>query len=402
MSRPVRRWVKPAIVISAGAVMLAATVPITLAMTLGASSPAIVRRVAPFDARSAATIAYLGATSNPQQWVRWDALADQALHRDPTVVLAAVTRGMIAEQRGDPASTLRWLHYADRLSRRDLTTQLWFIEQRVQAGDVQGALARYDVALRASPEASPILYPILTRAASTPEVATALNQLLRHRPSWGAGFTDHFIQNSSDWPAMVRVTSGVINRDPINGPAQLSALVGRLVSVGQFDLAWDTYRDFTGVKQSDATVRDDSFADPSPISAFEWTYADGQALSPERGLEGGRTVLYLPTAPDRDGDAARQLIRFRAGGKWQLSALVSAGEPPVADVPRLALRCAAAPGQVLANLPFPPSSSPSTVKGEFTVPGSCRYAWLSVALRQPAEAIGDIRAYITKVGLRQL
>lgn len=403
MSLPVsRRRAELAAIFGAGVAMLAVTVLVTLAGLLRGSDPATAHRIVPFDARAAAAIAYQGATTVPEKWARWDSLAAQALRRDPTAVLAAVSRGIIAGQRGDAASSSRWFRYSDRLSRRDLTTQLWFIEQRVQAGDVRGALARYDVALRASPSASPLLYPILAQAASTPAVAVALNTLLRSRPAWGTSFIDHLIQRSNDARTIVGVTSGVINHDPVNGERQLTALIARLVSAGQYDLAWRAYLDFGRPKSGESmVVHDGSFASPAPISAFEWIYADPVPLSPERGLEGERSVLYLPANPDRDGVTARQLVRFPGGGRWRLGALTGFSEQSAADAPRLTLRCATTPNQLLIDLPFLPSSSRSALAGDFTVSESCRYAWLSITVRQPSEPTKQVRPYISDISLRR-
>ena len=41
-------------------------------------------------------------------------------------------------------------HFASSLSRRDVPTQLWLIEDAVRKNDIPGALSHYDAALRSS------------------------------------------------------------------------------------------------------------------------------------------------------------------------------------------------------------------------------------------------------------
>lgn len=376
-------------------------VQVTVAGVFRERDPSLVRQIAPFDAPSAALLAYRevtqGETSNLPQV---DALATTALRRDPTATPAAIARGLIADLRGDHPTARRWFRYADRLSKRDLLTQLWFIEDRVQAGDVPGALARYDLALRATPSSSSLLFPIMAQAASTAEVGPGLNALLRTRPTWGSSFVSYLISSSKDLEAIVRTTMGVINRDPVNGRDQLAALVGRLVSEGRYDLAWRVYQAFGRNRGSNAVVRDNTFSDMVPVSAFEWAYPDALSLSPEHGQEGGKSVLYVPANPDQDGEAARQLVKL-GKGIWRLSAKVGANTQPPVDAPRLRVRCADASGRMLIDIPFPQTSSVSKIAGDFTAPANCSYAWLSIAVRQPTEPMPGARPFITDLALNR-
>lgn len=400
-ARSSRRTIKTAVIVAIGVAMMAVVVPVTVAGTMRTGNPSVARRIAPFDALASATAAYQGITLVPQpRWAQSDALAAQALRRDPTAVAAVVTRGLVAEQRGDQPAARRWFEYADRLGKRDFATQLWFIEDRVRAGDVKGVLARYDLALRASPGASTVLYPILTQAAAAPEVGAALNVLLRTRPAWGSSFVSHLIRTSSDPAAIIRVTTGVIDRDSVNGKDQMAALVGRLVAAGQYDLAWRAYRAFGRPGGGGTVVRDGSFADPASVGAFEWSYADALPLAPEHGLEGGRPVLFLPANPDQDGEAVRQLVRLGEGA-WRLSARIGASTQSGADAPRLTVRCADAPERPLIEIPFRPAPAEAMLTGEFSAPPACGYAWLAIAVRQPTEPTSAARAYITDVALRR-
>lgn len=380
---------------------LMVVVPTTVAGTLRSQSLPLVRRVAPFDAPAMASAAYEGVQRDfSADMAPFDFLAAQALRRDPTSSFAAISHGLIADLRGDKRTARRWFNYADRLSRRDLPTQLWFIEQHVQAGDISGALARYDLALRGTPSASTILYPTLASAASDPQVAVELNRMLRHRPNWGSSFVDHLIAQSNDPIAIVRVTNGVLNHDPVNGANQLTAIVAKLLAGGRYELAWSSYRAFGHQGARSETVRDGSFENATPVSAFEWDYAEDPSLLPERGLDAGKHVLYIPSNPNHDGDVARQLVRL-GSGEWLLSAANGSTTQQPGDEPHLRVQCAGAQDEPLADLSFARSDASTSIGARFAAPASCTFAWISIAVRQPAEPTTGARSYVSNVSLRR-
>ncbi|MFV3464693.1 hypothetical protein ACNJFH_21305, partial [Mycobacterium tuberculosis] len=87
-------------------------------------------------------------------------LAQAALQRDPMSVRAVSTLAFLAAEKGNAVQAARLLAYSERLSRRDLPTQLALIETKVQANDVVGALVHYDRALRTSKTSEAILVPV--------------------------------------------------------------------------------------------------------------------------------------------------------------------------------------------------------------------------------------------------
>src|SRR3546814_1290750 len=84
--------------------------------------------------------------------------------------------------RGDQAKGERLLAYSQKLSRRDLRTQLMAIELAVAQGDISGALRHYDIALRTKKNAPELLFPVLTSALPDPrseERTSELQSLMR-------------------------------------------------------------------------------------------------------------------------------------------------------------------------------------------------------------------------------
>ena len=117
-------------------------------------------------------------------------LAQAALRQDPTAVSAVATLGLQTGLRGDVVHTRRLFDYAQRLSRRDIRTQLWAIEDAVARDDIPAALHHYDIALRTIPMASDLLFPILAGALDQSAIRTNIVLTLRQQPTpqWGPKF----------------------------------------------------------------------------------------------------------------------------------------------------------------------------------------------------------------------
>ena len=81
-----------------------------------------------------------GPQASPQDRARAVAAAHEALRHDPTAVEAVATLGLDAMLRGDEPKADRLLAYSQRMSRRDLRTQLTAIELAVARDDIAGAL----------------------------------------------------------------------------------------------------------------------------------------------------------------------------------------------------------------------------------------------------------------------
>lgn len=147
----------------------------SIASVLQKSDPAVAYRFTLNDGRVTAILArsLSGVDARPADRALADRLGRKALRQDPTAVVAVSTLGFDAQLRGQTAEAQRLFGYAEALSRRDLQTQVWAIENSVAQGDVAAALHHYDIALRTSPDAQAVLFPILASAISTQPVRAA-------------------------------------------------------------------------------------------------------------------------------------------------------------------------------------------------------------------------------------
>ena len=170
----------------AGALVLLAigwfAVTAAVANTLRGEGAEAAHRLAPWDGRMTANLAartFLLGVREPARRAAGVALARRAIAQDPTALGAVTTLGLAAQlgERMDRADRL--LGYSQRLSRRDLTTQVWAVENAKARGDVAATLERYDAMFRTAPDARALYFP---GAGRHPDRSAR-----RRRPGAGAG-----------------------------------------------------------------------------------------------------------------------------------------------------------------------------------------------------------------------
>ena len=92
----------------------------------------------------------------------------------------------------EPAVTLErqaaTLALSQRLSRRDVGTQLLLIEQNVQADDIKSALRHYNYALTTDETSWAILFPILSAAIEDPPINREFSNYIQSAQPWLGAF----------------------------------------------------------------------------------------------------------------------------------------------------------------------------------------------------------------------
>lgn len=248
-------------------------------------------RVAPGNAQIKALFAQSlsGAQATPADRARADGLAREALRRDASAVVAASALGINAQARGAVGDARRFFAYAEALSRRDMQTQLWSIEDAVARNDVPGALRHYDIALRTSPRASTLLFPILASAIADDTVRKELLRTLTRGASWAPHFIN-FVAGQGSEPRAAAVLFAELDRAHVPVSAEARAgLVNSLISKGLYREAWVYYAaSHPGAALSSS--RDSRFrADAGKASLFDWTPMEtaGITVSMQSGDGGG-------------------------------------------------------------------------------------------------------------------
>lgn len=311
-----------------------------------------------------------------------DHLARISLAGDPTDVAAIRTRGLLAGIGGDAATARRWMAFSQALSRRDLPTQLWFIEDAVGRNDIDAALTHYDRALRTSRQAPDILFPVLIGAVTEPAVADKLSRLIAQRPNWWGAFMNRLIGEVSDPDALVpfarrlRLTA----TDP-DHPDFLPRILQRLVAGGNFKAAGSLAR-ASGPARGSALLYNGGFEQDGDLLPFGWRMVDDADLSariePRPDGAPGR-ALILEARNGRTGVVAMQAAAL-ATGRYVLS---GEGGDPNSD-PRsratIQVRCGTADGTSLGHVALPPVAR-GRISMPFAVPAGCPGVWIMVEAR---------------------
>lgn len=346
--------------------------------------------LAPWDGRLLAEAARQSLSADPASPDAQREAADKArraLTLDPTVTSAVGALGLLAQLQGNSAVARRDFAYAERLSRRDLSTQLWLIEDAVERGEVSTALHHYDVALRSQNGAGDILFPVLVKASNRPAITDALVRTLRGRPSWSAAFLSYLGDNSEDQVGTARFFAKLGAAHVAVPAAAQSTIIGKLVAAGRFDAAWDYYATLRGSIDRRRS-RDPRFAasikHPAP---FDWLVTTDPAFSVVILGGGTQGSLVFAAPPSVGGELARQL-QLLPPGQYRLEGHSAQIDEAPQERPFWSLRCAG-DGRDLLRLVMPNSSEGGgRFIANFTVPADCSAQLLTLNARGSSRAAG--------------
>jgi tetratricopeptide (TPR) repeat protein len=361
----------------------------------------------PSDARAHARAAQklFGQTERgAARFAEVERLALDALRRDPTVVPAWSLLGTVAIARNQPARAAAMFRFSSRLSHRDLATQLWLIEERVQANDIPGALAHYDTALRASDDAYPVLFPILVAATANDGIVPPLARLLNTGPPWRRAFIERLVAGPPPDPErFVRLTgmiAGSLSAEEKNVVAM--ALPG-LVERRQYRPALALYGQLAAAPRGAPLLRNGGFDQDVRYPPLDWQLTEGTEFGARQEAfgESGRR-LQIFGASGTGGTAARQLLLLPPGA-YEIS--VQTGAESDVRPARLnwTIQCGDAEGTPLLRQDLPVRAAPGRFGVRFHVPGgpACVGQWLAFNLVADFDQ-GGAAAWIDAVTLRPL
>jgi hypothetical protein len=315
------------------------------------------------------------------------------LRRDPLAIAAVDALGINAQYRGDTTAAKRWFDYAERLSRRDLRSQLWAIENAVDNNDLPEALRHYDTALRASTSAAKILFPVLQSAISDAAVRAVLVRTLADKPGWGEQFISESAGSGTD-PEAAALLFLDVSRAGGKIPARAQMLViARLIEANKVDAAWAYYA-ATRPEVRRNLSRNPRFAgDIAEPTAFDWQPSDdaGLSVSVQQGL------VDFNAAPSIGGILVRQLQVLPAGD-YVLDGRSAGIDQPRTTLPYWTLTCLG--GRELGRVQLTNSAEGNgRFAGHFTVPADCSSQILSLNA-EPSDEAGGLTGQIFEASLR--
>lgn len=371
----------------------------TLADSIKGTDPERAHALSPGDGSITAALAQqrLGTHPSPDDRVRAARLARAALLQDPTVAGAVSTLGLATQLDGNGGAAKRLFSYAQRLSRRDLQTQLWAVEDAVGRGDVPAALHHYDIALRTTRTAPDLLFPIMSSAIADPTVRKGLVKTLAGKPDWRAGFIDYAADNG---PSPQATASFLLSLHRAHIPVSeraSAAIISTLISRSMINDAWIYYSIIRpGVDRR--TSRDPRFttylSNPTP---FDWVPVSDEigvlaTIQPAR--KGGMVDLSAPTSV---GGALLRQMEFLPPGAYILTGHSNAIEQPQGSGPYWTLTCH--DGHELGRLDMPNSTSGNGwFTGTFVVPTGCPFQMLALIAR-PSDAVTGFSGQVDQAGL---
>jgi hypothetical protein len=278
--------------------------------------------------------------------------------------------GLVQTGNGDMGRLGEQMAMANHLSRRDLGTQLFMIEDSVRRNDVAGALAAYDDALRIARSSRSILYPVLTEAMQEPLIRQRFVRYIQARPPWLESFLRYAITNSEN-PASIAELALTAKGFP-TGTAYSSLnteLLSVLVEKDEYQMAIRYYR---SLKSADPAVltslaiskasTDAAFApvtwQPYSLTGIDaaWVAADKDSVDLEATLEAGYT-----------GPVARKVLAL-APGSYELTAPFRSDANGADQTLSWKISCPA--GAVLLDVSAQLAEK-GALAGRFSVPADC-------------------------------
>jgi hypothetical protein len=302
------------------------------------------------------------------------ALARRALDRSPVSAGAARILATAKLAGGNVDAARRLMTYSERVSRRDLPTQAWLIEDAVQRDDIPMALHHYDVALRSVDQAKALLLPILVKAIAQPPVVDSLIVTLAARPLWAPTFLDMAARDGRDFEGLARLLEGLARQGysvPMSVTAQASA---RMVEAGYYDLAWRVYA-AGHPHAARSIVRDPGFAriETDGAGPFEWSLVAANGLTAQPRRYGGQSVLSYNAATGAGGILARQLLLLPTGA----ARLAGRSYDSASSEARAQLRLTCAnSGKSIMTM----AANMANYAQGFVIPADCPAQWLDVTV----------------------
>lgn len=395
--RTAREWTVRGLLASMAALFGYLGVAHSLALATMTANPARAHALAPYDGRVTGRLALqrlsekqdVASTEAIEQWARL------ALRQDPTVIEAVVTLGLQAQLRGDLLNARRLFTYAERLSRRDLKTQLWAIEDTVARGDVPQALHHYDIALRTSTMAHDLLFPVLADAIADPGVRTNLISTLAAKPIWATSFIVHIVSKGHD-PRLTAALFTGLHRAGVALPQDVTAaLINNLVAIDEIDNAWRFYAMIrSGAERSHSRDPHFSIAMTTP-ALFDWTPVNDAGISTliQSGANGTFDFAVSPSA----GGPILTQMQALPSGLYYLHGRSVGLDQPERSLPYWLLACRN--GRELGRVTVTRSAEAGgNFQGQVQVPSDCPAQTLSLIAR-PSDGVSGVTGQIDRVQL---
>jgi hypothetical protein len=191
-----------------------------------AKDPALAYRYAPDRPRAAALYADQLHFESGGKMGEWAKIARQSLVAEAlnprAIRLIQANLDLSGARRSKPSL----LDLSEKLTRRDLGTQLALIETAAKGNDLASVLRHYDIALTTDDNMGTVLFPLLASAASDRSVLAGLASLLQHDRPWKWAFLNYAAFRPESFDATVLLLEMI---GPLPSNDQVHTLEGHLL-----------------------------------------------------------------------------------------------------------------------------------------------------------------------------
>ena len=294
-------------------------------------------------------------------------IARRALRSDP-LTAAALRQVAMGEQRPERARSLVLL--AHQVSRRELGSLVWLIQDSFADGTAQSVLRYFDEALLTNPIAPDILHPALSAGLVDPALRVGLVPLLRDNRPWMSGFL-HYAATTGEgarYVAAIVISAGGLPRQ--DGYSGLnSQVLSSLAGEHDFGLARAYLRRVNGTGQ-DISVdpRFNAATISNDLGPFAWNLIE---QDDKRARWDGAGKLRVTLESGQSGQVASRMLMLLPGGyRFVRSVAIADGSAAVGA--RWELRCLpdrAAPLILARDVAV--RATGQTHISEFAVPDNC-------------------------------
>ena len=393
-------WVLRGILASSACVLGYISTTQTFAYAVMKADPERAYAMASGDGRIAGALAQelAAGQAGPVDRPRANRLARQGLAAEPLSVKALTALALNAQTAGKTAEARRLFAHSDALSRRELGTRLWLIEDAVQRNDIKGALRHYDIALRTEENAPNLLFPVLGEAIVDPDISAALTDVLQSRPAWGESFTTYLATSGQVPTASAMLLRNLSRRGAPVSAASQTGVVNMLFRAGKFDESWNYYRSFRANVDRRRSRDPDFGLELETPSIFDWVPIMSDAgISASIQHAGGKGGVFDFAAPSSTGGIVLQQVQLLPPGRYRLDGVSAEIEQPRVARPYWRISCLNS--QELGRIELPNSSENSgRFIGFFEIPVGCPVQTLDLVAR-PSFEVGGTKGQILHAAL---
>lgn len=279
-----------------------------------------------------------------------------------------LVRGVEAQLAGDEAVARKAFLAAERRDPRALPAHYFLAEQDLRTGNVAHGLSELAVLASLSPHGALSVAPFIATFARDRRNWPEVRALFR-REQYLAGYA--LAKLAAD-PANAATVVGLAGPPkPGSENTWLEPLLNSMTAAGQYSQARALWASRWKLRVSPAEpLFDSGFSNALPPSPFNWALTSSTVGLAER-LPGGR--LHAIFYGQQDGALARQLLVLQPG-TYRVTMAV-AGDPARRQALVWSVTCDKSPAP-LATIDL---AAISRRAWTFTVPASCRAAWLELA-----------------------